>query len=520
MASSDAPVYSRFTSALKAPATSLAFAADGVLVAAGFDKLLKVYDPPLKRMLFTVPAPAPISSISYESQPIVGLMDGSLAAVQLDVPASKGAITKRSTVAATGQDATSLAVKQIFVIPSPPKRSRSAKPKDSLPEQASKLVSRKESDDDFLASIDDLVNNARAARRPPSGAQVFSPVSKRSPTPSLSESPSKAASFTEKNTERDVSTPRSRSVHAFTTLEDVSPGERENNDPSPNVGRIPGMMHSKDGKDDLHSIIAKPSEDDGPVQKASVQVCASQLQGSTASEDQIYTAPLESCDSHKTVDHNAEGQRSFPIHFPETASAPPYGSQAFNIPKEDIDNSSQSAITSDDMLTSFSVPSSIRRSLSGSNKELAEPVPDSARGIVADILQLRPRSERPPREQDGSTHIGILRNREGHSKGDESGAQATGSSSDATAERSYPSAADLAESVREVVRQELDVVKTDLRSDILNIHSELILLTARQSEELRTVVKERDQTILQLGKDVERLISDNTRLRQKYGLSS
>ncbi|KAI0565184.1 WD40/YVTN repeat-like containing protein [Gracilaria domingensis] len=71
---------------------------------------------------------------------------------------------------------------------------------------------------------------------------------------------------------------------------------------------------------------------------------------------------------------------------------------------------------------------------------------------------------------------------------------------------------------RSILRQEMDVIRTDLHHDIVSIHSELVLLASSQSRELKQVLKERDETVMRLEKEVRRLKADNVRLRRKYGL--
>ncbi|CAN8068929.1 unnamed protein product [Agarophyton chilense] len=78
---------------------------------------------------------------------------------------------------------------------------------------------------------------------------------------------------------------------------------------------------------------------------------------------------------------------------------------------------------------------------------------------------------------------------------------------------------DTLKTFRGILRQEMDVVRTDLHNDIVSIHSELVLLALTQSRELKEVVKERDETVVRLENEVRRLKADNLRLRRRYGLS-
>lgn len=69
---------------------------------------------------------------------------------------------------------------------------------------------------------------------------------------------------------------------------------------------------------------------------------------------------------------------------------------------------------------------------------------------------------------------------------------------------------------RSMLRQEMDVMRTDLHNDIVGIHSEIVLLATTQSRELKSIVKERDATVSRLESEVRRLQAENLRLRTKY----
>lgn len=77
----------------------------------------------------------------------------------------------------------------------------------------------------------------------------------------------------------------------------------------------------------------------------------------------------------------------------------------------------------------------------------------------------------------------------------------------------------LSTSLKESLKQELDDRLQDLRNDILNIHSEMVVMTSQHSSELRQVVLERDETVSRLTKENESLRADHDRLRRKYGLA-
>lgn len=80
--------------------------------------------------------------------------------------------------------------------------------------------------------------------------------------------------------------------------------------------------------------------------------------------------------------------------------------------------------------------------------------------------------------------------------------------------------AELVTTIRETVKAEIEENLTDLRNDILNIHSEIVVMTSQHSEELRKVIVDRDEGIARLQEENEKLRTENDNLKQKYGLFS
>lgn len=79
-----------------------------------------------------------------------------------------------------------------------------------------------------------------------------------------------------------------------------------------------------------------------------------------------------------------------------------------------------------------------------------------------------------------------------------------------TASKESTSLVDL---VRTTIVGEIDAVRQDLRSDVLNIHTQLILSSARQTQEIEEMFIERDNIIEELRKKVEEVCKENARLR-------
>lgn len=71
----------------------------------------------------------------------------------------------------------------------------------------------------------------------------------------------------------------------------------------------------------------------------------------------------------------------------------------------------------------------------------------------------------------------------------------------------------LVDLVRTTIVGEIDAVRQDLRSDVLNIHTQLILSSTRQTQEIEGMLIERDHVIEELRKKVEEVCRENARLR-------
>lgn len=78
--------------------------------------------------------------------------------------------------------------------------------------------------------------------------------------------------------------------------------------------------------------------------------------------------------------------------------------------------------------------------------------------------------------------------------------------------------AGLAEELRIVIAQELELMRFELRKDVVGIHSELVIMAAQQSQEVQKAFVERDRRVRQLEEEVVRLKQENDRLKRKYGL--
>lgn len=67
--------------------------------------------------------------------------------------------------------------------------------------------------------------------------------------------------------------------------------------------------------------------------------------------------------------------------------------------------------------------------------------------------------------------------------------------------------------VRQMIEEQIDILRADLRSDILNLHRELVLCFERQEEEFQKLILTRDSRVTELERKVSSLRSENQRLR-------
>lgn len=71
----------------------------------------------------------------------------------------------------------------------------------------------------------------------------------------------------------------------------------------------------------------------------------------------------------------------------------------------------------------------------------------------------------------------------------------------------------LVETIRQTIVAEIDAVRQDLRGDLLNIHTELVLTSSRQTREIQQMFSERDKLIKSLLHDMAELRKENAELR-------
>lgn len=493
--------HARFSSALRAPATALSFASDGHLAVVGFDKLLRIFHPSLKQLLFTVSLPSPISSVAFGNTVAVGLTDSSIALVSLDIPNSTGSVSKRVSIQSTPRSSGSLAVKAILFQPQPKRR----KPSRTLTPISTPVGDP--SVEEFLSSIDQLVDGDDDIDEGVSGqafhdADIFSPIVKPNSESRLPES--KSAYFRSLDVDRENATPRSysdhnlspqntpRSIDSIRSMQKHRPNPRENERDWENVlttpfkslpsRRTPAVEDSSSGishEEPLARNLREPSS-------ASI----GQSSATSSFVDALSGSPPLS--THTPVHLEARASSSSHL-LPPPHPNPPTSTKSFRALRKE----SQS-----DIVIS-STPVRVERKRD-SEEYLS---PRNTRENSKFELDKEPSSE----ESQVLSRSDSARDHEKDSKWSQLNRKAF--------QQQESSQSGLADEVKEVLRQELEALRIDLRSDILNIHTDMITNSARQSEELIAVVKERDALVNKLEEEITRLRSDNVRLRKKLGLA-
>ena len=68
--------------------------------------------------------------------------------------------------------------------------------------------------------------------------------------------------------------------------------------------------------------------------------------------------------------------------------------------------------------------------------------------------------------------------------------------------------------LRRIIAEEMDPVREDLRNDVTNLHTELIVSFARQSEEIKEMIESRDAAYQSLKEELKAVRAENRRLRE------
>lgn len=531
----DSSVHSRFTPPLRAPAAALAFTPDGALAVGGFDKQLRFYDSDLTKLLFAAAAPAPISALAFRSgRAVAGLTDGSLALIDCSISDKFATFTKRIHLPVSSS-APSVAVRAVIITPPITKKPRDLKFEDSretatsansvkkhtasssssivqntLSQKSTQIHSTRVPNLPTVAfettlnleSIDDLLSGRAQgdSSKPPKDADLFSPVSKRSPParrvpPLLDDNDSFLESKPQVTVER-----RSQSVQDFLknesnlSLDDesvdqfITPSRTKNSKPALGQNFRETMLFSSSITDEFGL---------GSVDEYVIQG----KRKNTPPRALLEGSPSSGQSSSSSISGRVHQKATFgESTIAEPVSQSTYGQGRFDSsnPELVLTNSPQSPHNSQnsrDTAREISVaPNRVRPSATGGRFE-----PEVT--YTNEVMNLGPV---PKVEQQ----LDVRR--------DFAGPNMEMSNSKAVTAETVIS--ELTTAVRETIKLEMDERLTDLRNDILNIHSEMVVMESRRAEEIRAVVLERDELVQRLRSEVTKLQDDNDRLRRKYGL--
>lgn len=572
--------YARFTSPFRAPAAAISFAPPGGnlgLCVGGFDKQLRFFDPVLKKLLFSVGCGAPVSAVSFASDGqhvAVGLTNGKMQVLRIDANTASGRVVSE-VVVDEGQGGDPTAVRSVHFQPmdggndsaekglkkglqdalnnadrpfrlagiaeraSPMKRLDAAarEGNSSSDESDLLLTGLADEDEEYVDSLcDGLDVIADAKGQFPTGmlrsaagprdSDIFSPVVPRAPrhTGAGVEGALKASSFheTPRTAERRANitfrTPCSRSVQSLTPAagkEKRRDHAGGNDDPLHVLDADPGSRLAGEtdqvDSDSLDSISGKSPPKTGSVYPTQGDV--SQLQGSTFSDDVGHgfsdereenasrgsdrgtlSSPPSRSGKEMSPPHETESRQA--SRFPRSSSQGVGSTSTGDGHKLPRHSSVPEKMTRPLVSVTFESPGKKRdvnaSAQPSSTARLRHPGASSGTGPMEEL----PSQHRLPASVPGAAPRG--------------GALPTGKKPDWMT--------GFGEQMRQLITQELEVVKAELRSDILNIHSEMVVISARQSQEVKAAFVERDRRVEQLETEVQRLQGDNERLRRKYGL--
>lgn len=525
----DNSTHAFFTPTMRAPATALVFAPDATLAVAGFDKHVRFYDADLSRFLFAVACPAPISSLAFrESKIVLGLSDGSFTVtnynsahkfitifsrVHLQIPSSAPSLAVRSVLLplkAASLPPTSRGARKKNLFPRPgshPNHLSSGKP---FPAMRSSSVDKGhaplspvlpppiafDTSTNFLESIDEMLSGRGVTNADSSllDAEVFSPVSKRIPPKPSHKGASPISEHTGALLAGHPSEQRlrSKSVQDFTAAGETFLFETTQKfEDDLNSGG--GLSDTQNTKDLLHpptNEFDKSAKTEPHLQDDSFTDDFGQHLKNGA-EDYMPYGDVDHSFDLPNFQRRMEAESGSRAHSSRLEQQSPLRSNALERhtpPKEVIIPAVLSAQRSEPS-SGFSPDGSV-----GSRVKMSQNSVDS-----------RSRAEEIAHHSDSGNAV-------------HNDAAFTNGGRTASLKLDDDAIAQLASLFRDSVKAEMDYQMTDLRNDILNIHSEVVVMSSRLSEEMKQVVVERDTTVNRLNEELVKLRTDNERLRRNYGL--
>lgn len=525
--------HARFVPTLRAPAAALSFMSDGILLVAGFDKQVRVFDPSLTRTLFTTPAPAPVSAMAtHATRVALGLTDGSVALAGLDTAANSLVVHRRIRIPVP-DSAPSIAVRSVFLplsrpplaerrrdrigrrdLERPPARSPDRRPpRPVVPPISPPKLPDLSATTNLLESLDDVLARYSAGERDSAAADadLFSPVSKRTPPSTSSPLPplslrTRGLSESVSLYELPASTP-GKPRRSLTT-DDVAASARGERVQQGNGSGQQDRLHEEGraSADSSFSLsrsgtaenirrgqrVPRHSDDDLDLQESTVTDDNAAASGGSERADSLRSAtPLSGSFLESSMQKDVELQPDSRVDIDDVSRVIRASARRPLTLESDSDGRSKHTLRFNlsqdrlpgDSTDSFVMPKQVPQ---GRKRQIGL---ESVEGQLGLNQLAGADNTRSP------TRIGSV-----------------------DGEKKEEMMSGVSGMLKDIVKTAMDELRTDLRSDILAIHSEMVMMEARRSEELRSVVLERDVTMARLRDEVTRLRGDNERLRRKYGL--
>lgn len=516
--------YSRFTSPLRTPATDIAFTEStssvGMLVA-GLDKQIRVYDKMLRRFLFSIACSGPVASVAHcadDSHLAAGLTNGEIAIIKVNF------YEKSSEVVAT--------------VPADPKspgyashssRSMSVRSLHFQPLFSGQDIPHTPKVPKASASLDDLSSQAQyrtpaanqRARTSPSPALIsgmLPPMPQRAADDNVLESTPR---------DSDIFSPMSRPVQNSrkfplhtperTPVRNMLP-DNKLSEPSEQTlpGRfpmsIPVVMDRRMSDLIPSKSSAPPHSNFQDTSRANITSGRDGVLDGDAADSLLASSGRESFGTrgHQSGKLYASGRDE---DAERMNHAPLPRGQAFRRLRK-----SASDVSPRKQLPPLHPRSHTASNLNGdAEDEVPQPEKYSAPSSAPPAVLAAPATAGNPHVSDDDAEFWTPKREQGqdmdnsvlsaspvrHNSGLPNGGQET-------------QLAEIARVVKQTMVAEMDAMREDLRSDILNIHTELVLSSSNQVREIQKMFIERDRVIAELRKEVAELQKTNLRLQEMY----
>lgn len=510
--------YSRFTSPLRVSATDLAFtcsSSSAGLLVASLDKHIRLYDKLLRRFLFAIASPAPVTAVAYcwdDVHVAAGHSSGETTILSIDVAGKTSRITRTLPAASANDDTHAPHSTAVRTLDFQPRVSssgssnvdaskfahgvhvRNAEHSDGRP--AARMAQRANTSPSLVSGM--LLNlPERAAddalpRYNPRDSELFSPILQSSSAPKRrnfsSRTPTSAPITRDLTGEYgtlesfDVSRSSSGVPSVDRRLSDIIPTSTPASS-RPFTGFDKGFEKAIDGDpfldgDAVDSLLFSPpgAENTGALSESSLRT------------------PLPAIDEERQVSDIGSTTKTTNL---------PRGMAFRRIRKSASEMTPKNMRLPPRPPRSITLPSAVQ--IPGAVEVEEEvPVKDGADESVApneiDDYVARQMQEAQKAAHESPSKETIVAD----------GAATDGVPTDGNAD---PTVAEL---VRRTIVGEMDAVRQDLRSDILNIHTELVLSSSRQTRTIEAMFTARDKLLQELLREVSELRKENALLKERY----